>query len=299
MTIKEIFVRPVQTCALLGAAAMLAPHAATAASLTMDSFAGTHFHFGSNLGDVYVATTDEDRTTEIPITPGGLAFLSTKDTYSGEIPSSASQRLSSAEASANTVGLFQEDGFFFAGDVESVSTCTFKDKLSGCIPNMTSQARVTMDFTSAMAGTLYLDGFWQGGNGTESISSNVDFFELAVQEVLLLNATTNLFNVTTEGMNNTPPSGLIDGTVELKANTKYRFSFFHSAFSQTEDASGASDSDGGSFAFSASFVESNDVAFFEGEVDDLIMSAVPLPAGGLLLLSAFGGVAAFRRRKGA
>lgn len=38
---------------------------------------------------------------------------------------------------------------------------------------------------------------------------------------------------------------------------------------------------------------------FDQDIDDMVVliSAVPLPAGGLLLLSAFGGFAAFRRRK--
>ncbi|MEL6887116.1 MAG: VPLPA-CTERM sorting domain-containing protein [Pseudomonadota bacterium] len=299
MTIKEIFVRPVQTCALLCAAALLAPHAATAASLTIDSFAGTHFHTGGNVGFDYTQTSIEDRTADIPITPGGLAFLSTRDVYSGEIPSVASTRLGRGEATANTVGLVQDDGFFFAGDVESVSTCTFKDQLTGCVPFMTSQARVTMDFSTDMAGTLFLDGFWQGGNGTESLVSTVDFFSLAIQELPPSGGALNLINVDTNLFNRLEQGGIFDGTVNLEANKNYRFSFFHSASSQSPDASGASDSDGGSFAFSASFVQSNDVAFFNSELDGLVMSAVPLPAGGLLLISALGGVAAFRRRKGA
>ena len=298
MTIKEIFVRPVHTCALLGAAAMLAPHAATAASLTIDSFAGTHYHVGGNVGLDYRDTSIADRTADIPITPGGLAFLSTMAVYAGDIPSVGSPRLGKGEATAATVGLVQEDGFFFAGDVESVSTCTFSDTI-GCVPFMTSQARVTMDFTSAMAGTLFLDGLWQGGNGDESQVSVVDFFRLAIQELPPTGGALNLINVDTNLFNQFEQGGTFDGTVALKADTNYRFSFFHSAFSQSPDASGAADSDGGSFAFSASFDQSNDVAFFEGEVDDLIMSAVPLPAGGLLLISALGGVAAFRRRKGA
>lgn len=58
---------------------------------------------------------------------------------------------------------------------------------------------------------------------------------------------------------------------------------------------------------SMSFLQLNDrnvLAFFgdgryDQDIDDMVVliSAVPLPAGGLLLLSAFGGFAAFRRRK--
>lgn len=64
---------------------------------------------------------------------------------------------------------------------------------------------------------------------------------------------------------------------------------------------------GGSTGLSMTFFKVSDtsyLAFFgdgrgDSDMDDMVVliSAVPLPAGGLLLLSAFGGFAAFRRRK--
>ncbi len=295
MTIKAVFRTFLQPRALVCAALVFSPLTATAASISLDTFAGTHFHEGGNLGAGYAATNDANRTAYVPITPGGFAFLSTRDHYAGEIPSVASTRLGAGEAAATTIGLVESDGFFFAGSVDSTATCTFKDKLTGCIPFMGSQSRVRMEFTADMDSTLFLDGTWQGGNGTESPVSVVDFFSLSIREVQSSGAALNIFSVDTNTFNRNEAGGIFDGQLNLTSGTTYIFDFNQRAHSQSPDVSGASDSDGGSFAFSASLNQNNDVAFYTARANALVPTPVPLPAGALLLLTGLGALALSRR----
>lgn len=280
------------------ALACVVPLGANAASLTISGFDAEHYHSGGNTGPAYIASTVEDRTDDILITPGGLVLGAASDAYSGPIPNVAGIREGRTKTTSLTYGLVQDDGFFFRSRVETEAECTRKEGVSfGCSPFMGNQAVVSFSFAVDADSTLFLDGDWFGGNGNLSPVSTADFLSVSVRRDNGFGAFFVPFRVDTNLENRNEASGVIEGSIALLAGETYLFDINHRAAAQSEDAVGVLASDVSVLNFAASIVEANaDVAAFEARY--AAAAPVPLPAAGWMLLAGFGALGLLRRNRG-
>lgn len=285
-------------CVAAIAMSCIVPVCASAASLTISDFTGTHFHEGGNTGSGYLTTTDADRTDGIPITPGGLALGTVDHAYSGAISNVAGVRIGRTKTSALTYGLMEDDGFFFGSSVSTEAECTEKSGVSfGCRPFMGNQAAVSFSFSVDVDSVLFFDGTWFGGNGTLSPVSVVDYLSLSIRQDNGSGGFLVPYRVDTNIENRNEAAGIFDGSVALSAGETYLFDFNHRAHAQAPDAEGVVVMDDSFLSFAASIIESNaDVDAFEGRYE-AAASAVPLPAAGWMLFAGVGALTAMRRRK--
>jgi len=275
-----------------------APLSVSAASISFSNYDGEHYHSGGNVGPNYLATTVEDRTDAITLSPNGVVSGSETDAYAGAIPNVAGVRLGRAETTSDTLGLLAEDGFLFRSIVTAEAECTQKSGVSfGCSPFMGNQATVSFEFMVDMDSTLFLDGSWFGGNGNESLVSVVDFLGLNIQRDTGF-IFQNIFAVDTNTFNRNEANGLFEGSVELTAGTTYRFNFNHRTAVQAPDAEGVVVNDTSSILFAASIIQENaNASTLDARIDALDIAPVPLPAAGWLLLASIGAMGALRRRR--